>query len=78
MSIVSLRLPDEILDRLNQLSRRTGRTKTDYIVEAIREHLDNFEDLYLAEQALIRVGSGQDDMISLQQAMAEYGLKRRT
>ena len=78
MSIVSLRLPDDILDRLNQLSRRTGRTKTDYIVEAIREHLDNLEDLYLAEQALIRIGSGQDDLISLQQAMAEYGLERRT
>ena len=78
MCIVSLRVPDDILDRLNQLSRRTGRTKTDYIVEAIREHLDNLEDLYLAEQALIRIGSGQDDLISLQQAMAEYGLERRT
>ena len=78
MSTFSLNLPDDISDRLDQLTRRTGRTKTDYIVEAIREHLDNLEDLYLAEEALIRIGSGQDDLISLQQAMAEYGLARRT
>ena len=78
MNTVSLRLPDDVSDRLDQLSRRTGRTKTDHIIEAIRAHLDDFEDLYLAEQALIRIESGQDDMISLQQAMAEYGLERKT
>lgn len=78
MSTVSIRLPDDISDRLDQLSRLTGRAKTDYIVEAIREHLDDLEDAYLAEQALIRIRSGEDDMISLEQAMAEYRLDRRT
>ena len=78
MSTVSIRLPDDISDRLDQLSRLTGRAKTDYIVEAIREHLDDLEDAHLAEQALIRIRSGADDMISLEQAMAEYRLDHRT
>lgn len=78
MSEISLRLPDEISERLNQLTKRTGRTKTYYIMEAIREHLDDLEDLYLSEQALLRIRSGQDEMISLVQAMAEYGLERKT
>ena len=78
MSEISLRLPDEIFERLNQLTKRTGRTKTYYIMEAIREHLDDLEDLYLSEQALLRIRSGQDEMISLGQAMAEYGLERKT
>lgn len=78
MSEISLRLPDEISERLNQLAKRTGRTKTYYIMEAIRKHLDDLEDLYLAEQALLRIRSGQDEMISLEQAMAEYGLERST
>ena len=78
MSEISLRLPDEISERLNQLTKRTGRTKTYYIMEAIREHLDDLEDLYLAEQALLRIRSGQDEMISLEQAMAEYGLEHKT
>ena len=78
MSEISLRLPDEISERLNQLTKRTSRTKTYYIMEAIREHLDDLEDLYLSEQALLRIRSGQDEMISLVQAMAEYGLERKT
>ena len=78
MSTVSLNLPDDVSDRLDQLSRRTGRTKTDHIIEAVRAHLDDFEDLYLAEQALTRLRSGQDDMISLKRAMTEYGLERKT
>lgn len=78
MSTVSIRLPDDISDRLDQLSRLTGRAKTDCIVEAISKHLDDLEDAYLAEQALIRIRSGEDDRISLEQAMAEYRLDRRT
>ncbi len=31
--------------------RRTGRTKTFYVREAILEHLEDLEDRYLAESA---------------------------
>ena len=53
MSAVSLRLPDDVSHRLQDLAQRTGRSKTYYMVEAIREHIDDLEDLYLAEQRLI-------------------------
>ena len=53
MKPVALRLPDEVDQRLNRLANRTGRSKTFYLIEAIREHLDDLEDLYLAEQRLI-------------------------
>ncbi len=59
MSPVSLRLPDEVSQRLQRLADLTGRSKTSYIVEAIREHLDDLEDLYLAEQRLIDLRSGK-------------------
>ena len=38
---------------LEVLAKATGRTKTYYAREAIVEHLENMEDLYLAEQRLI-------------------------
>ena len=45
MKIASLRLPDEIFQRLDRLADRTGRSKTFYIQAAIQEHLDDLEGL---------------------------------
>ena len=39
MTAVSLRLPDDVSQRLCQLAARTGRSRTFYILAAIREHL---------------------------------------
>ena len=41
MASVSLRLPDEVSQRLDHLAELTGRSKTFYMIEAIREHLDD-------------------------------------
>ena len=52
----AVRLSDETYQRLQVLSGQTGRTATFYIREAIETHLDDLEDIYLAEQTLERVG----------------------
>ena len=49
MRSMSIRLSDEVLELLNELAEATGRSKTDYITEAINQHLDDLEDLYIAE-----------------------------
>ena len=59
MSAVSVRLPDDVSTRLQDLAQLTGRSKTFYIIEAIREHLDDLEDLYIAEQRLIEIRAGR-------------------
>ena len=74
MAPVSLRLPDEISQRLQRLADLTGRSKTFYMIEAIREHLDDLEDLYLAEQRLIALGSGESRTLPLEEVMQRYGL----
>ena len=48
---LSIRLPEEANERLNFLAKKTGRTKSFYITQAVLEHLEDMEDLYLAEQA---------------------------
>ena len=75
MSAVSLRLPDEISGRLKTLSERTGRSKTFYMTEAIKEHIDDLEDLYLAEQRLIDIRSGKSKTIPIEKVMKRYGLE---
>ena len=62
---VSLRLPDDLNIRLSNLADKTGRSKTFYMIEAIRDHLDDLEDLYLAEQRLIDVRAGRSRTVSL-------------
>lgn len=50
--MLTIRLPENVEDRLDSLARKTGRTKSFYAKEAILEHLDDLEDYYLAVHRL--------------------------
>lgn len=71
---VSLRLPDELTQRLNYLAEKTGRTKTFYMLEAIRQHIDDLEDIYLAEQRLLDVRAGRSMTHSIDDVERRLGL----
>ncbi len=60
----AIRLSDEIDQRLKNLASRTGRTVTYYMREAITTHIDDLEDIYLAEQALERLRDGKDRVLT--------------
>lgn len=74
MTAVSLKLPDEVVDRLDKLAKLTGRSKTSYMIEAITEHLDDLEDLYLAEQRLLEVKAGRSKTHTLEDVERSLGL----
>ena len=61
-------------ERLQALAHRTGRTATFYIRQAIEEHLEDLEDIYLAEQALEKLARGETTTRPLAEVMAELGL----
>lgn len=50
--MLAIRLPEEIEKRLDILAKKTGRTKTYYVREAVIDHLEELEDIYLALQRL--------------------------
>lgn len=54
--MLAIRLDPEIEERLEKLAKNTGRTKTFYAREAILEHLEDLEDVYLAKQSLKKGG----------------------
>jgi RHH-type transcriptional regulator, rel operon repressor / antitoxin RelB len=72
--MLAIRLPQSIEKRLEKLARRTGRTKSFYVREAILEHLDELEDLYLAERALDRIHRGEET-VPLEDALKRHGLE---
>ena len=74
MSAVSIRLPDEISRRLQDIAAKTGRSKTFYMIEAIREHIEDLEDMYLAEQRLTEIKAGRTKTMPLEEIAKRYGL----
>ncbi|EBM6645016.1 MULTISPECIES: DUF6290 family protein [Pseudomonadota] len=73
--MLAIRLPAEVETRLEALAQATGRTKTFYAREAILEHLDDLEDLYLAEQRLIDIRAGKTQTVPLEEVMKRYGVE---
>jgi len=72
--MLAIRLPGKIEKRLDRLAKRTGRTKTYYAREAILQHLDDLEDIYLAEKRLGEIRAGRVRTIPLEKVMRRYGL----
>lgn len=52
IAMVVVRLPKEIEERLTALARKTGRSKSYYVRQALLEYLDDLEDYYLAVERL--------------------------
>ena len=72
--MLAIRLPVEIEARLENLAKRTGRSKTFYARQAILDHLDDLEDLFLAEQRWGALQRGETQTISLAEVEKELGL----
>ncbi len=75
MNAVSLRLPAEIIERLSLISEHTGRSKTYYMIEAIKTHLEDLEDAYIAEKRLSDIRSGKSQVISSEEMERRLGLE---
>ena len=73
--MLAIRLPQAIEKRLEKLAQRTGRTKTYYVREAILQHLEEIEDVYLAERAFERIHSGKARTIALKDVMKRHGVE---
>ena len=73
--MLAIRLPEDIEKRLDRLAKRTGRTKTYYAREAVLTHIEELEDIYLAEAALEEIRAGRSKTIPLNSAMRKHGLE---
>jgi len=71
--MLALRLPPDIERRLEDLSRRTGRSKSFYAREAILEYLEDLEDTYLAEEATAEHYSSGGRTLTMAEVLERYG-----
>lgn len=73
--MLAIRLPEDLEKRLDNLAKLTGRTKTFYARQAIEQHLDDLEDLYLAEQRLTEIRAGRTQTVALGDILKRYGME---
>jgi len=73
--MLAIRLPKELEKRIDRLAEVTNRTKTYYVKEAILNHIDNMEDIYLGQKRLEDVRAGKSKTIPIEQVMEEYGME---
>ncbi|WP_374398298.1 DUF6290 family protein [Tabrizicola sp.] len=69
--MLSVRLPEELEQRLEALAKATGRSKTYYVREALIQKLEDMEDIYMAEAVLERIRSGEEKVISAEEFWRE-------
>ncbi|MCY4496893.1 MAG: TraY domain-containing protein [Rhodospirillaceae bacterium] len=67
--------PADIEERLEHLAMATGRTKTFYARETILQHLEDLEDVYLAEQTLTELRAGRERTYPLEEVIRDLGLE---
>jgi RHH-type rel operon transcriptional repressor/antitoxin RelB len=72
---LSIRLDAQLDARLERLARLTGRSKSFYVKQAIEDHLEDLEDLYLAQRIARRVAEGRERLIPLEELERELGGK---
>ena len=75
MGNVSLQLEESILERVKKLAAKTGRTKTFYMTQAISLHIEDLEDIYDAEQELLKIRLGKSRTYTLVEVEAKLGLE---
>lgn len=72
---VVTRFDIETVNRLTNLARMTGRSKSYYIKEAVEEMLENMELSYLAQSRAQDVRAGRSATISWDEVKRQNGLQ---
>jgi RHH-type rel operon transcriptional repressor/antitoxin RelB len=72
---MSIQIPAELNKRLEELARKSGRAKGEYLIEALDIAVGDLEDYYSAAEVLKRVRSGEEKTYSLDEVRKELGLE---
>jgi RHH-type rel operon transcriptional repressor/antitoxin RelB len=71
---LSIQLPSDVENRLARLVQATGHDQAFYVIEALREHLDDIEDAYLAASIVEEVRAGRMRTYSIEETRRALGL----
>jgi len=61
---VTIEMPDEMLKLVEGYAAEKGAAPDAYMLEVIEQHLEDLHDIALAEAAMERIRTGEDQIIS--------------
>jgi RHH-type rel operon transcriptional repressor/antitoxin RelB len=79
MAMVTIRLPQELRDRIDKLSERSGRTKSYFIRQLVERGVEEFEEEIRELEAIrasIRAGRKDFKTYSMDEVLEHVGLTR--
>ena len=79
MAMVTIRLPQELRDRIDKLSERSGRTKSYFIRQLVERGVEEFEEELRELEAIrasIRAGRKEYKTYSMDEVLEHVGLTR--
>lgn len=74
-AVTSMRIPTELNERYNRLARETGRPRSYYVNEALREAIDRFEYEYGILKDIEDYRAGRLETYSIEEVKAHCGLE---
>ncbi len=74
-ALLTIRLSEPIEERLARLAKETGRSKSFYVKEALKNYLEDLEDIYLSDQVIERIRKGEEDVVSSDEMEKILGLE---
>jgi RHH-type transcriptional regulator, rel operon repressor / antitoxin RelB len=72
--MVTVRLPQELETELNTLVADTGRTKSYYLIEALKYYLEDMQDRFELEKAIKDFYNGNQKTFSSEELRAEFNV----
>ncbi len=70
--MLAIRLPEKIEERLERLAKRTGRTPAYFAKQAIIQHLEDLEDVEIADKRLDNLRAGKTRSVPLSRLLRKY------
>lgn len=73
---ITIRLSEQLDERLSNLTKQTGRSKSYYLTEALESYLENMEDLLISNAVLERIRTGKERVYSVNEVRNELKMAR--
>lgn len=74
MSVMTVRLPEELNLRLSRLAKVTKRTKSYFIREALERLIEDLEDVYFAETEYEEFLKSKEQAVPIEEMEKKLGL----
>ena len=75
MATIQVQISETTLARIGRFSAREGKSQSQFLIEALEEHLSDLEALEVAEERLSARRAGLSESVSQAEMEARYGVE---